>query len=121
MRYFSFDAKPHICEVEPNGESVQRDKFYMKKRFPYYLSNRIAVIRELTMDEVVQRLWDEGANFNIFISAHAPFEELVKLKEYFNNLDTVGRLLRLSYLTTDQLRELLPQKYHKYIDDWYWI
>lgn len=119
MKYFSFDATPHICEVEPNGEAVQRDDFFMKKRFPYGLSNRIAVIREITTDEVMQCLWNEGADFNTFITAHAPFEELMKLKEHFNNLDTVGRLLRLSYLTKEQLRELLPQKYYKYIDNYF--
>ncbi|MCD7890132.1 MAG: hypothetical protein LUG23_09535 [Oscillospiraceae bacterium] len=121
MGYCRFDAKPHICEVEPNGKMVQRDDIVMRKQISYYLTNRITVTRELTVDETMQRLWDEGANFNSFITAHAPFEELMKLKEHFNNIDTVRRILSLPYLTDKQFRELLPQKYHKYIDDWYWI
>ncbi len=119
MKFSAIEQVPRIFEVRITGENAEHHVYYGNRCWHYRRTNRLILVKELSQDEIMQRLWAEQDEkhpyITPFIIMHAPFAELLKWRDYLNeDLDEALCVLLLPHLTDEEKMQITP-KFSKYM------
>lgn len=109
------DADMRICEVKPLGQV----NFYHCTLDGYnrgeYNTDQLMIVRELSRDEIFDRLIREKCRPSLFLKLKPPFEVLIQVKDRLTKGDKLT-IIALPYLTVQQKKRLLPVSYYRRIE-----
>lgn len=110
--YFK-DCGMRICEVKPLGKT---------KRFSgsagwYCTTNHLLIVRELSREEILERMREEKCRFRLMQKMHPGLPFLKKCLVY-SKADDRRAIAASDYLTLQEKQELLPPYYHKEAERW---
>ena len=112
LNYFESDMR--VCEVEPLGKT----KFFRDAldgyRKGYYTTNRLHIVRELSREEIFDRLMQEKCPVYLLLKLNPPYEVLLQIKSHIRG-SYCHKVLHRKDLSDDEKRQLLPACWHKYI------
>ena len=104
-----------ICEVKPLGQVNFYRTFADGYNKGEYNTDKLLIVRELSRDEIFEKLIEEKCNPGLFFKLKPPFEVLLRVKDRLNKWDKLGIIQRQD-LTVKQKKQLLPKFYHRQID-----
>lgn len=104
------DAFPYgsrIVEVEPLTKANRYSAADMN-------AERVRILRELSGDEIIDRLFEENYPLYLMDKIRPTYEQLLRHKDRIKRRDHRS-ILHWDWLTADQKRELLPKSWERYI------
>jgi len=116
LNYFQADIR--ICIVEPLGDTRFFSSAMDGYNKGYYTTNKLAIIRELTREEIFQLLDAEKCPFYMVLRLNPPYSYLVQHKSQIRG-ERCHSIIRRSDLTYDERKSLLPKSWVRYLDA-YW-
>lgn len=103
----AFPYGPRIVEVEP----LTKVKRYSAADMS---AERIRILRELSADEIIDRLFEENYPLYLMDKISPTYEQLLRHKDRIKRRDHRS-ILHWAWLTADQKRLLLPKSWERYI------
>lgn len=109
-----FDSRMRVCEVEPLGDTKYFRDALDGYRKGYFTTNKLRIVRELSRDEIFDRLMQEKCSMFLMLKLEPPFEVLLDNKPRIRG-NYCHSVLHREDLTNHEKRQLLPLSWHKYI------
>lgn len=107
-----------ICEVKPIGETEYfRNVFAPTKKAGYFTTNQIAIIRELSRDEIFDLLEKEKSKYFYFKELMPEYKHLLKRKKEIRGFSRVYEIIQRSDLSFEEKKQLIPQKWMYELED----
>lgn len=112
--HYHFDSinGNRICEVEPLG---QIEKFGRKRGHIEYTTNKLRIVRELSKDEIFNKMIEERYKFNRWCRYNPPYNILEQYKSSIRGYYICYKIMERIDLTHEEKISLLPKKYHTQI------
>lgn len=103
----AFPYGPRIVEVEPVTKVNRYNSTDLN-------AEKIRIVRELSADEVVNRLFEENYPLYLMDKIRPSYAQLLRHKDHIKRCDHRA-ILHWDWLTPDQKRVLLPKSWERYI------